>query len=63
MFMPLNASMNRWRTDRSKGLGIALVAAQKAEIPVVLIDNSEAGLQKGLKFAGRPISSLASVPK
>lgn len=36
-----------------KGLGIALVAAQKAEIPVVLIDNSETGLQKGIKFAGK----------
>ncbi|EED18336.1 3-hydroxybutyryl-CoA dehydrogenase, putative [Talaromyces stipitatus ATCC 10500] len=35
------------------GLGIALVAAQKAEIPVVLIDNSEAGLQKGLRFADK----------
>uniref|UniRef100_A0A093XH42 Putative 3-hydroxybutyryl-CoA dehydrogenase n=1 Tax=Talaromyces marneffei PM1 TaxID=1077442 RepID=A0A093XH42_TALMA len=35
------------------GLGIALVAAQKAEVPVVLIDNSEAGLQKGLKFADK----------
>ncbi|CRG92767.1 3-hydroxybutyryl-CoA dehydrogenase [Talaromyces islandicus] len=35
------------------GLGIALVAAQKAQVPVTLIDNSEAGLQKGLKFADK----------
>ncbi|KAL1988535.1 hypothetical protein VTN96DRAFT_8930 [Rasamsonia emersonii] len=33
------------------GLGIALVAAQKAEIPVTLIDNSQESLDKGLKFA------------
>ncbi|KAL1963265.1 hypothetical protein VTN77DRAFT_8488 [Rasamsonia byssochlamydoides] len=33
------------------GLGIALVAAQKAQIPVTLIDNSQASLDKGLKFA------------
>ncbi|QKX54899.1 uncharacterized protein TRUGW13939_01989 [Talaromyces rugulosus] len=35
------------------GLGIALVAAQKAQVPVTLIDNSDAGLQKGLKFADK----------
>ncbi|KAM5442722.1 putative 3-hydroxybutyryl-CoA dehydrogenase [Microsporum ferrugineum] len=33
------------------GLGIALVAAQKANIPVTLVDNSQASLDKGLKFA------------
>ncbi|KAI5310131.1 hypothetical protein KEM55_001401 [Ascosphaera atra] len=35
------------------GLGIALVAAQKANLPVVLLDNSEASLDKGLKFADK----------
>ncbi|KAH6686373.1 3-hydroxybutyryl-CoA dehydrogenase [Plectosphaerella plurivora] len=33
------------------GLGIALVAAQKANVPVSLIDTSEASLKKGLAFA------------
>src|SRR5271170_1644037 len=33
-----------------QGLGIALVAAQKAEIPVILVDNAQASLDKGLKF-------------
>ncbi|KAF2747936.1 hypothetical protein M011DRAFT_466976 [Sporormia fimetaria CBS 119925] len=33
------------------GLGIALVAAQKAQLPVKLIDNSQASLDKGIKFA------------
>ncbi|PVI06183.1 hypothetical protein DM02DRAFT_553438 [Periconia macrospinosa] len=33
------------------GLGIALVAAQKASIPVQIIDNSQASIDKGLKFA------------
>ena len=37
---------------QAKGLGIALVAAQKAQIPVTLVDNSQASLDKGLKFAG-----------
>lgn len=32
-------------------MGIALVAAQKAQIPVVLIDTSQASLDRGLKFA------------
>lgn len=36
----------------SQGLGIALVAAQKARIPVILVDNSQASLDKGLAFAG-----------
>ncbi|KAF2200929.1 hypothetical protein GQ43DRAFT_456098 [Delitschia confertaspora ATCC 74209] len=35
------------------GLGIALVAAQKASIPVRLIDSSQASLDKGLKFADK----------
>ncbi|KAB2576529.1 3-hydroxyacyl-CoA dehydrogenase [Lasiodiplodia theobromae] len=35
------------------GLGIALVAAQKAQIPVKIIDNSQASIDKGLKFADK----------
>ncbi|KAL2005941.1 hypothetical protein VTN00DRAFT_10434 [Thermoascus crustaceus] len=35
------------------GLGIALIAAQKAQVPVTLIDNSQASLDKGLKFADK----------
>ncbi|KAJ6084283.1 hypothetical protein N7486_011083 [Penicillium sp. IBT 16267x] len=35
------------------GLGIALVAAQKAQIPVTLVDTSQASLDKGLKFADK----------
>lgn len=35
-----------------KGLGIALVAAQKAGVPVTLVDTSQASIDKGLKFAG-----------
>ena len=35
-----------------QGLGIALVAAQKAGVPVTLIDTSQASLDKGMKFAG-----------
>ncbi|KAF1932754.1 3-hydroxybutyryl-CoA dehydrogenase [Didymella exigua CBS 183.55] len=33
------------------GLGIALVAAQRAKVPVSLIDSSQASIDKGLKFA------------
>ncbi|KAL1841713.1 hypothetical protein VTJ49DRAFT_6687 [Mycothermus thermophilus] len=33
------------------GLGIALVAAQKAQVPVTLVDASEAALDKGIAFA------------
>ncbi|PYI31396.1 hypothetical protein BP00DRAFT_415575 [Aspergillus indologenus CBS 114.80] len=40
------------------GLGIALVAAQKAKVPVTLIDTSEASLDKALKFAGKSTSLL-----
>lgn len=35
-----------------QGLGIALVAAQKAGVPVTLVDTSQASLDKGMKFAG-----------
>ncbi|KAL8731153.1 MAG: hypothetical protein Q9181_004400 [Wetmoreana brouardii] len=35
------------------GLGIALVAAQKAQVPVTLVDNSQASIDKGLKFADK----------
>ncbi|CAI7571090.1 unnamed protein product [Penicillium pancosmium] len=35
------------------GLGIALVAAQRAQVPVTLIDTSQASLDKGLKFADK----------
>ena len=35
-----------------QGLGIALVAALKAKVPVTLVDNSQASIDKGLKFAG-----------
>ncbi|KAK8171295.1 3-hydroxyacyl-CoA dehydrogenase [Phyllosticta citrichinensis] len=35
------------------GLGIALVAAQKAQVSVKLIDNSQASIDKGLKFADK----------
>jgi 3-hydroxyacyl-CoA dehydrogenase len=42
-----------------QGLGIALVAAQKAGVPVTLVDTSQASLDKGLKFAGKyTISSV-----
>ncbi|KAL8861479.1 MAG: hypothetical protein Q9178_002003 [Gyalolechia marmorata] len=35
------------------GLGIALVAAQKVQIPVTLVDSSQASIDKGLKFADK----------
>ncbi|PQE16731.1 3-hydroxybutyryl- dehydrogenase protein [Rutstroemia sp. NJR-2017a BBW] len=35
------------------GLGIALVAAQKAGVPVTLVDTSQASLDKGLAFADK----------
>jgi len=38
--------------SREKGLGIALVAAQKAGVPVTLVDTNQASIDKGLKFAG-----------
>jgi 3-hydroxybutyryl-CoA dehydrogenase len=33
------------------GLGIALVAAQRAQVPVTLVDSSQASLDKGIAFA------------
>ena len=47
--MPIST---RILTAQGQGLGIALVAAQKAQIPVIIIDNSQASIDKGLKFAG-----------
>ncbi|KAI9805532.1 MAG: hypothetical protein M1825_000783 [Sarcosagium campestre] len=35
------------------GLGIALVAAQRAQVPVVLIDSLQSSIDKGLKFADK----------
>ncbi|KAI9873319.1 MAG: hypothetical protein M1830_000549 [Pleopsidium flavum] len=35
------------------GLGIALVAAQKAQVPVILVDSAQASIDKGLKFADK----------
>ncbi|KAF2644895.1 hypothetical protein P280DRAFT_466157 [Massarina eburnea CBS 473.64] len=35
------------------GLGIALVASQKASVPVQIIDSSQASIDKGLKFADK----------
>lgn len=34
------------------GLGIALVAARIAQVPVTVVDNSQKSLDKGLAFAG-----------
>ena len=34
------------------GLGIALVASRMAKVPVVIVDNSQKSLDKGLSFAG-----------
>jgi 3-hydroxybutyryl-CoA dehydrogenase len=42
------------------GLGIALVAAQKAGVPVVLVDNSQASLDKGLAFADKLLAKDVS---
>ena len=36
-----------------QGLGIALVAAQRANVSVRLIDTSQASIDKGLKFADK----------
>ncbi|KAK6072956.1 3-hydroxybutyryl-dehydrogenase [Seiridium cupressi] len=38
------------------GLGIALVAAQRAGVPVKLIDSSQASLDKGVGFAAKDVS-------
>ncbi|KAH7032919.1 3-hydroxyacyl-CoA dehydrogenase [Microdochium trichocladiopsis] len=42
------------------GLGIALVAAQKAGVPVTLVDSSQASLDKGLGFADKLLSKDVS---
>ncbi|KAI1635929.1 3-hydroxybutyryl-CoA dehydrogenase [Biscogniauxia mediterranea] len=42
------------------GLGIALVAAQKAGVPVTLVDTSEAALTKGLGFAEKLLAKDVS---
>jgi len=45
------------------GLGIALVAAQRAQVPVKLIDNSQASIDKGMKFADKLLSKDVSKQK
>ncbi|KAI1130936.1 3-hydroxybutyryl-CoA dehydrogenase [Nemania abortiva] len=42
------------------GLGIALVAAQRAGVPVTLVDNSKAALDKGLAFADKLLAKDVS---
>ncbi|KAK4143734.1 3-hydroxyacyl-CoA dehydrogenase [Dichotomopilus funicola] len=42
------------------GLGIALVAAQKAQVPVTLVDSSSASLEKGLAFAEKLLAKDVS---
>ncbi|KAI2608551.1 3-hydroxyacyl-CoA dehydrogenase [Hypoxylon fragiforme] len=42
------------------GLGIALVAAQKAAVPVTLIDSSQASLDKGIAFVDKLLSKDVS---
>ncbi|KAG8413652.1 hypothetical protein J3459_014190 [Metarhizium acridum] len=42
------------------GLGIALVAAQKAQVPVTLIDTSDTALSKGLAFADKLLAKDVS---
>lgn len=42
------------------GLGIALVAAQKANVPVTLVDSSQAALDKGVGFAEKLLSKDVS---
>ena len=46
--------------DNFQGLGIALVAAQKAEIPVVVVDNQQAALDKGMTFAEKLLAKDVS---
>ncbi|KFY89147.1 hypothetical protein V500_05933 [Pseudogymnoascus sp. VKM F-4518 (FW-2643)] len=43
------------------GLGIALVAARNAGVPVTLLDTSQASIDKGLKFAGIRLTSTTSM--
>ncbi|KAK0626718.1 3-hydroxyacyl-CoA dehydrogenase [Immersiella caudata] len=42
------------------GLGIALVAAQKANVPVTLVDSSQKSLDKGLAFAEKLLAKDVS---
>lgn len=42
------------------GLGIALVAAQKAGVPVTLVDTNQASIDKGLKFAEKLLAKDVS---
>ncbi|GJN75327.1 3-hydroxybutyryl-CoA dehydrogenase [Purpureocillium lilacinum] len=42
------------------GLGIALVAAQKAQVPVTLIDTSDKALSKGIAFAEKLLAKDVS---
>ncbi|KAK4223541.1 3-hydroxyacyl-CoA dehydrogenase [Podospora fimiseda] len=42
------------------GLGIALVAATKAKVPVTLVDSSQASLDKGLAFADKLLAKDVS---
>jgi len=44
-------------------LGIALVAAREVKIPVILVDNSQASLDKGLKFADKLLEKDVSKSK
>ena len=44
-----------------QGLGIAHVAALKAQVPVTLVDSSQASLDKGMQFAG--ISKPPTIPR
>ncbi|RDA95848.1 hypothetical protein CP533_5102 [Ophiocordyceps camponoti-saundersi (nom. inval.)] len=43
-----------------QGLGIALVAAQKAQIPVILVDSSTKAMDKGLAFADKLLAKDVS---
>lgn len=45
------------------GLGIALVAARNAKVPVTLVDNSQASLDKGMAFADKLLSKDVSKSK
>ncbi|PKS10718.1 hypothetical protein jhhlp_002475 [Lomentospora prolificans] len=47
-------------SDEIQGLGIALVAAQKAGVPVTLVDTSKAALDKGLAFAEKLLAKDVS---
>lgn len=52
--------MRKHTDDSLQGLGIALVAAQKASVPVTLVDSSQAALDKGLAFADKLLSKDVS---